>query len=60
MPENIKTRGGRRIGAGRKKVSEPRLTHPIRYSDKEWAMIAERARLENKNPSEYIRMKSLQ
>lgn len=59
MPENIKSRGGRRIGAGRKKVTDPRLTHPIRFSDKEWELIVERAKLENTNPSDYVRAKSL-
>lgn len=59
MSEDVKTRGGMRIGAGRKKVTDPRLTHPIRFSDKEWELITERAKLENKNPSDYIRMKSL-
>ena len=60
MTELVKTRGGRRIGAGRKKVTDPRLTHPIRYSNKEWELIVERAKLENTNPSDYVRMKSLQ
>jgi len=60
MSETLKTRGGRRIGAGRKRVNEPRLTHPIRFSDKEWELITERASLEKTNPSDYVRMKSLQ
>lgn len=54
-----KKHGGRRPGAGRKEVSEPRITRSIKFTDSEWGIIKQKANKENKSASEYIRNKSL-
>lgn len=53
-------KGGKREGAGRKVSDNPRKLRAIKFTDKEWETVQQKANKIGITKSEYIRKKTLE
>jgi hypothetical protein len=53
MPKS-ENRGGRREGAGRPKLSDPRKQRALKFNDAEWLLIKRNAEAHGMSAREYI------